>query len=359
MKKIFLTLTVIISITIAYSQQQQTDDSEVLTNESIVSMFEAKMQKKIILSKIEATKNNFDMSSDAIIYLTDRKIGEDIILTMFNSLKDKRNTLEVMTNEVVSKLYMNKVSKKVILAKIKESSGNYDLTTEGLIKLTSDKIPNDIQMAIMDAKKRQDTKIAKNSIVKTSKKYNKPTSFANVSSPGIYYFDGNNNAFSKLDPNVFSQAKVSGNVLNKAVSGLFKVKEKAVINGANANLQLNDSDINFYFYFDIKGTEGEEITYDIFDKVVSPNEFVLVKFKIPTDNNAREVEMGSANIEGGTSGINNNQVINFKYEKINDNLFRVYFDDPLDKGEYCFMTNYNSSTKGQVSKLYDFGVHLD
>jgi hypothetical protein len=359
MKKLILLIITIFSIAICYPQQQQTDDSEVLSNESIISMFEAKMPKKIILSKIETTKNDFDMSSDAIISLTEKKLGEEIILTMFNALKDKRNTLEVMTNEVVTEMFVKKVSKKVILAKIKESSGNYDLTTEGLIKLTTDKIPSDIQMAIMDAKKRQDTKITKNSIVKTTKKFNKPTSFANVSSPGIYYFDGNNNTFSKLDPNVFSQSKVSGNVLNKAVSGWFKVKEKAVINGANANMQLIDSDINFYFYFDNKGSDGEEITNDIFDKVVSPNEFVLVKFKIPTANDAREVEMGSTNIEGGTSGINNQQVVKFKYEKINDNLFRVYFDDALDTGEYCFMTNYNSSTKGQVSKLYDFGVHLD
>lgn len=359
MKKLITLLIFLLSITFSFAQEQQADNSEVLTNESVINMFDAKMAKKIILSKIETTNNSFDMSSDAIISLTEKKLGEEIILAMFNELKDKRNTLEILTNEVVTEMYQKKVSKKVILAKIKESSCNFDLSTDGLIKLTTDKIPSDIQMAIMDAKKKQDTQITKNTDTKVYKKFNKPTSFANVNKPGIYYFDGNNNTFSKLDPNVFSQSKVSGNVLNKAVSGLFKVKEKAVINGMNANLQLIDNDVNFYFYFDNKSNSEKEINNDIFDMVVSPNEFVCVKFLIPNAKNAREIEMGSTNIEGGTSGINNAQVVKFKYEKINDNLFRVYFTEPLDSGEYCFMTNYNSALKGQVSKLYDFGVHSD
>lgn len=69
--------------------------------------------------------------------------------------------------------------------------------------------------------------------------------------------------------------------------------------------------------------------------------------------------MGSSNVEGGSVGINNEQIINFKYEKINDNLYRVYFIESLDPDEYCFMTNYYSSTHGQTSKMYDFGVKYD
>ncbi len=53
------------------------------------------------------------------------------------------------------------------------------------------------------------------------------------------------------------------------------------------------------------------------------------------------------------------QIVNFKYEKINQNLYRIYFQKQLGKGEYCFMSTVNSATQGKSSKMYDFGVIIE
>lgn len=359
MKKI-TTLVILVLTTInIFSQDLQADQSEVLTNESIVSMVKAKMTKKIIVSKITTTRNTYDMSAKAIIELNNQDLGEDLIYEMFNAIEGKREKLEVMTNELVIEMHLAKVSKKLILAKIKESSNVFDLRTDALIKLTENKIPNDVQMAIMEAKKNQEANMGKTVVKNAEKKYNRPTDLSVIKEAGIYYFDGNSNSFTKLDPNIFSQSKVSGGLLSAATYGAFKVKAKASLNGNQANFQFNDTEVNFYFYFNRIENNAAEMDIDLFKIVESPNEFTLAKFKVPLNKNIREIEMGSATADGVSNGVWEGQVVNFKYEKINQNLYRIYFPKPLENGEYCFMPTINSATQGQTSKMYDFGIKVE
>ena len=140
---------------------------------------------------------------------------------------------------------------------------------------------------------------------------------------------------------------------------MFKVKAKATLNGSNANFQFNDNEISFYFYFSKSASTGKEMERDLFESVESPNEFTLAKFKTYNDKNIREIEIGSSNADGASYGINELQIINFKYEKINQNIYRIYFQKPLVNGEYCFMPTVNSATQGKSSKMFDFGVNIE
>lgn len=355
--KIITTLFLVLSY-ISFGQDLQADQSEVLTNDAIVNMVTSKISKKIVLSKIESTKNNFDLSSGSIIKLAENQISDDVILAMLDASKNQPSA-EVLTNEIVINMVTAKISKKIILTKIKNSSNNFDLKSDALIKLTTNKVSDDIVMAIMDAKKNQIAEMTKPVVKITPKKYNKPTDFSKINQPGIYYFDGNTNSFTKLDPNVFSQTKVSGGFLNSAVSSAFKVKSKATMNGSNANSQFNDQEVNFYFYFSKPETTSKEMERNLFESVESPNEFTLAKFKTYTNKNIRELELGSSNVDGASYGVNEMQIINFKYEKINQNLYRIYFPKQLEQGEYCFMPTINSSTQGQASKIFDFGITFE
>lgn len=341
-----------------FGQGTQNDQTETLTNEAIKSMVSSKISKKIIQSKIQSTDNSFDLSSVAIIELSRNGIGDDLILSMFDAVKTQPKSTEILTNEMVMNMVGAKISKKIIFMKIQTSNNNFDLKSDALIKLSNNKVSEDIVMAMMDTKNKK-TEIAKPEVKIQTKKYNKPTDLSQINQPGIYYFDGNTNNFIKLDPNVFSQSKVSGGLLNSVVSSMFKVKAKASLNGSTANFQFTDSDISFYFYFSNSATDGKKMDQDLFESAESPNEFTLAKFKTYQNKNIREIELGSSNAEGAAYGVNNVQVVSFKYEKINENIYRIYFQKPLGNGEYCFMPSINSATQGNSSKMYDFGVSVE
>lgn len=316
------------------------------------------MSKKIILSKIASTAANFDLTSTAIINLYEKDINDDLILKMIESDKNRMVNNEILTNEIIIKMNTAKISKKIILTKIKSSNNNYDLKTDALIKLKENKVSEEIVMAIMDAKNQQVVLQSKQDIKRIPKKYNRPTDLSRLNSPGIYYFDGNNNSFSKLDANVFSQTK-NNKAAQVLVSSLINAKGKSMVNGSNANLQLNDYEISFYFYFSKQSVKSKEIENELTEFSQSPNEFTLVKFVTYPDKNIREMVLGKSSALGSSSGLNESQLVNFKYEKINDNLFRVYFVKPLLDGEYCFMPTVNSSSQGNAAKMYDFGVKIE
>ena len=342
---------------------------EILSNESVISMVTSKVPKKLILTKISSTNNSFDLSTDAIISLSKtinssgnlftKYPNEDVILAMLESPKSKSFQPEKLTNETVILMTNSKISKKIILSKIKLSDNKFDFSTEGLINLTKNKVANDVQDAMIAQNKV--LKIEKNSITNQvpDKKYSKPTDFSKINKPGIYYFNGNNNSFTKLDPNVFSSNKEKGAFLNKAVSGFFKVKAKATLNGSNANFQFIDNEVTFYFFFSKEVKSGKEMERDLLESAESPNEFTLAKFKTQANKNIREVELGSSSSDGTSYGINEEQVISFKYEQINQNLYKVYFPKALISGEYCFMPTVNSATQGKSSKMFDFSIKTE
>jgi len=56
--------------------------TEVLTNESVIQMVTAKLNKNIILAKIQGTKANFDTTTDGLVSLNTNKVPKEIIQVM-------------------------------------------------------------------------------------------------------------------------------------------------------------------------------------------------------------------------------------------------------------------------------------
>ena len=56
--------------------------AEVLDNQSVVTLITGKVPKAVILSKIQSTKANFDVSSSGLVSLTQAKVPQDVIRAM-------------------------------------------------------------------------------------------------------------------------------------------------------------------------------------------------------------------------------------------------------------------------------------
>jgi hypothetical protein len=180
---------------------------------------------------------------------------------------------------------------------------------------------------------------------------------------GIYYCKGEPCKLMELEPSVYSQAKMGSGILTGITYGIAKTKMKATLSGSNANMQIEENNPVFYFYFDKNTTNnlGSSSAQNIwFSSATSPNEFMLIKFTESKNKKSREVVTGSFNSYAGlSSGIDDKYKVPFKYEKVSPGVYKVYTEKPLEAGEYCFMyaggttLGYGSTV---LQKVYDFGV---
>lgn len=86
---------------------------ETLSNQSIVSLVNAKMNNNIIINKIKSSGNTFDLSTDGIIDLKATKVPENVINEMMLACRN----MPVITNDDVIKMNGGKVSTDLILKK--------------------------------------------------------------------------------------------------------------------------------------------------------------------------------------------------------------------------------------------------
>ncbi|MHC1690507.1 MAG: hypothetical protein AB9833_06720 [Bacteroidales bacterium] len=87
MKVRYLVLITIFFCNYLVAQSNQTP-LDILSNESIIDMFSKKLPSSIIISKIKSSKNTFNVDSDALLYLVNNKIPEDIIIIMIDVAND-------------------------------------------------------------------------------------------------------------------------------------------------------------------------------------------------------------------------------------------------------------------------------
>lgn len=134
---------------------QRAAGGEVLTNQSIISMSTAKLDRDLLLQKISSTKNTFDVSVNGIVQLTQAAVNQEVIIRMINMAADPKlgapapKTPEVLDNQSIITMVTGKVTKPVVLAKIQATKGNYDTSSAGLVQLTQGKVAADVIKAII------------------------------------------------------------------------------------------------------------------------------------------------------------------------------------------------------------------
>ena len=256
---------------------------------------------------------------------------------------------EALTNADIIELKKAGFSEKLIISKIESEEGSYKTTTKDMIALKKAGI-SDAIITAMVKKNPADGTVTTHSEKKDSATADRPKPKINIKESGIFYRN-NKGEIVEVDASIYSAEKASTFFANIAA------KTKASVRGAAANLRAEPS-ATFFFTFpqSDKSELGEQSV--IFTKAKSPNEFTLVRFEIIPKKNERSITTAQGNfVDGVSAGIDEKQVVLFKYRKLKDGQYEVYFDKPLPRGEYAFM--YSGSVKdfgtaGQ--KLYDFGV---
>lgn len=283
-----------------------------------------------------------------------------VIFFVTVTIAQKSSGTEVLNNDAIVMLSKAGMSKELIIEKIKSSATNFDLSTKELVRLKNEKV-DDLVVAEMlkGSAKREDAG--------TGKKL----------SSGIYYIKDSANLV-QLDPTPLTGGKSAGmgNTLGHVFAGgIVRKKDILIIDRPESNFKISNASPNFYFVFNLgnQGLNNDNVDNRSFiEKYIdrsmgqsgsasSPNDFILIKTDIA--KNSREIKTEGRTIHDAGGGISKKQIVSFKFEKLEEGKYRVYFEKPLEEGEYCF--HYANALVDQdnvkiaAPKVYDFGISLN
>ncbi len=134
-------MAIILAVQNLYGQK-----AEVLRNDDVVAMHQAKVSANLIKQKINMSERRFDMSVPGLLALKSVKLPEPIIEVMLTST----TPIDLMQNEHVIQLHNAGFSKRLIIQKIQAGPSRFNVTTDGLIQLRIAKVPEAITKVMIN-----------------------------------------------------------------------------------------------------------------------------------------------------------------------------------------------------------------
>ena len=134
----------------------------------------------------------------------------------------------------------------------------------------------------------------------------------------------------------------------KLTYGIWMSKVKTKVPGSSANLQVKDPQPVFYFYLNPKDRTMATVNYF----PANVNQFQMVKFDVK--GKGREVAVAKMNDYYSKTGITDEYLVEFSFEKVADGVFKVSPKTVLKSGEYGFFLLGTGASIGAT--FFDFGV---
>lgn len=247
---------------------------------------------------------------------------------------------DVLTNKKVIMMVKVGFSEQIIVAKINNSICAFSLELDSMIMLKNNGITDGVITAMMNAKQVSVADLFSDNPL-------------DMHRSGIYYYDSAAIAgemVKQIDENVISQTKASG----AYVYGIPVSSSSIVVDGSHSRFIIKENDPNFYYYFENYNSNNSLNNSGFASyNASSPNQFSVVIFSASTSSNQRSVQTSSGIGVSAASGISSKYKIPFEYKKISDGIYRVFFKNPLEAGEYAFIY---SGANGYNNKIFDFSI---
>lgn len=260
---------------------------------------------------------------------------------------------ETMTNATVVTLVKAGLGDEAVIAKIRVTPNQFDLSTDQIIALKQQGVPSPVIAAMLDSGSGA-AAMAKAAVSVDSPDWRVPHA------AGIYLLTGSGDAakMARIDPTTANQTKTGGMLGYVVTGGLASLKMKSVIPNGHARVRATAPRPTFYFYFDEANSSlshgantgsflaGPAVT------ITSPNEFSLIRFD--AKDNRREAKVGSfGTFTGAKTGVMDKDRIAFTYDRVAPGVFRVTPDADLAPGEYGFLY---SMSAGAGPGMYGGGI---
>jgi hypothetical protein len=253
-----------------------------------------------------------------------------------------------MTNQDVIAMEGLGLSDDVIIAKIRAASAGgtlqFDTSVSGLKELKAAKVSDDVIKVMINP-----APPAGPIVVAASPMSNDP----NLPPPEVGVYWKNGFAFTRIEGQVISQAKVGGKAGSMFTYGLRNEHWDAYLDGPQSKNVVSDRQPAFYIYVPDGGSAAD---------------FTLISLE--KKGNRREFQIGSfGGITGGKSGVKRDKEIAFTAEHAGIRTYKLKLAADMKPGEYAFFmgtgqqsTMAGGSTGGARSggaasgRVYDFRI---
>lgn len=256
---------------------------------------------------------------------------------------------ETLNNQTIVTLSGAGLGDEAIIAKIKSSTGAYDLSTDQIIALKQKGVSGPV-IAAMLASTMPATGPVSYSMTSLDPMVAHPT--------GVYLVGPA--ALTRIDATVSNQAKTGGIIGYALTGGIASMSVKAAIPGDTARTASDSHKPTFLMFFDESNPDSARQVATFASgtsaTVTSPAEFTLIQ--LTQKKGRREARVGSMNIGGAKSGVMDKDQIPFDYEMVRPGVFRATPRSDVAPGEYGFIYAISGSgTGGALSaRVFDFSV---
>lgn len=264
-----------------------------------------------------------------------------LVFTGVSILTYAQPKYDTLYNKTIITLTKIGLPPATIISKIKTSITSFDVSTDAMINLSTNGVNGDVINEMIKISDNSNT----SAIVKTNS-----TNPNEMHKTGIYYYNPKDvsNPLKKINATVVSGSKTGG----FSYGGIGGVGSTSTLSGLNSRFQIDASNPEFYFYFNTdEKTNGENW---FFSTATSPNEFVCVWLYSKKDH--RFFKTGGGSTYSQSVGVPEKDKVQYKITEIKEGIYKVTFNSPLKKGEYCFMYAGQAPSMYSNDKLFDFGI---
>lgn len=263
--------------------------------------------------------------------------------------------LPAMKNEDVIKLNSGKISKDIILKKISLSSCNFNTSTDALIALKTAEVPESVIKVMMT------TPAAEASTTKAVSENHKPHPMdikppANLSTPGIYYEQFSPKIdYVMIEPTTTNQTKKGGfgEAMGNHYSGGISGISTRVGLAGSRSSTVVEDDRPVFYFYLSMSGKDVNQVKESTEEGVASPK-EFVLVKATQNKNGREIQIARRSAFSDEQGFAKG-VVMFEIKKVSDRLYKVYFNEDLPAGEYAFYYNKSSDQRSSL-KLYDFSL---
>lgn len=264
---------------------------------------------------------------------------------------------EVLTNDAVAAMAKAGLGASVIVAKIRSSPSDFDVSVDALIRLKQDGVDDEVINAMIEADEPAPDPGAP---LQRERRVAGPPLPPTPPESGIYYAEGigQEAQLVLVEPNVYTQSKETGVWKQALTYGVTKVRYKTVLPGAHSRLVIETRRPTFYFYFDVS-SPGLSNAGTVWGPATSAGDFVLARME--ARRTRRELAVGERGGYTGTAyGVSDKATQPFDFERLAPGVYRVTPKADLKDGEYCFLYGGAVATSGAAGgpKLFDFTVRV-
>jgi hypothetical protein len=253
-----------------------------------------------------------------------------------------------MTNKDVIDMVGLGLSDDVIIAKIRSASAGgtlqFNTNVDGLKELKAAKVSDEVIKVMINP-----APPAAPMVVAAAPMTNDP----NLPPPEVGVYWKNGGAFTRIEGQAISQAKVGGKAGSMFTYGMRNEHWDATLDGPQSKNVINERQPLFYIYV----PDG-----------ASASDFVLIILE--KKDNRREFQIGSfGGVTGGKSGVKRDKEVTFTAEHAGIRTYKITLAAPMKPGEYAFFmgtgqqaTMAGGSMGGARSggaasgKVYDFRI---